>query len=116
MFIPWCADCGIEEFKQAISVVGAVIMPHNLCKSLNWTLWVFISFFLDLHSALVKSRKTDRKVKKDVTEANYYYFIESAVALSVSFFINVFVVAVFAHGLYQKTNADIVSFIDLFLR
>ena len=93
IFIPWCADCGLEEFKQAISVVGAVIMPHNLY----------------LHSALVKSRKIDRKVKEEVTEANYYYFIESAVALSVSFFINVFVVAVFAHGLYKKTNQDIVS-------
>uniref|UniRef100_A0AC35F9G3 Uncharacterized protein n=1 Tax=Panagrolaimus sp. PS1159 TaxID=55785 RepID=A0AC35F9G3_9BILA len=93
MFIPWCSDCGLEEFKQAISVVGAVIMPHNLY----------------LHSALVKSRKIDRKIKEEVTEANYYYFIESAVALSVSFFINVFVVAVFAHGLFQKTNVEILE-------
>ncbi|CAI5454638.1 unnamed protein product [Caenorhabditis angaria] len=91
MFVPWCAGCGKTEFMQAISVVGAVIMPHNLY----------------LHSALVKSRKVDRKIRRDVSEANKYFTIESALALIVSFFINMFVVAVFAHGLYQKTNADI---------
>ncbi len=36
-----------------------------------------------------------------------YVFIESAVALLISFIINVFVVSVFAHGLSGKTNADI---------
>lgn len=30
-------------------------------------------------------------------------------ALFVSFIINVFVVAVFAHGLFDKTNNDVVS-------
>lgn len=38
MFIPGCSDCKIGEWMQAISIVGAVIMPHNLY----------------LHSALVK--------------------------------------------------------------
>lgn len=38
-----------------------------------------------------------------------YFFIEACVALFVSFVINVFVVSVFAHGMYNKTNADIVS-------
>lgn len=38
-----------------------------------------------------------------------YYFIEACIALFVSFIINVFVVAVFAHGLYDKTNDDVVS-------
>lgn len=38
-----------------------------------------------------------------------YFFIEAAIALLVSFVINVFVVAVFAHGLYGKKNGDIVS-------
>ena len=36
-----------------------------------------------------------------------YFFVESAIALFVSFLINVFVVSVFASGLYGKTNADI---------
>ncbi|PIC18842.1 hypothetical protein B9Z55_024593 [Caenorhabditis nigoni] len=89
--VPWCDGCGKEELMQAISVVGAVIMPHNLY----------------LHSALVKSRRVDRKDRRRVTEANKYFTLESAIALFLSFFINLFVVAVFAHGLYQKTNADV---------
>ena len=36
-----------------------------------------------------------------------YFFIEAAIALFVSFLINIFVVSVFAEGLYGKTNADI---------
>ena len=36
-----------------------------------------------------------------------YFFIEAAIALFVSFLINIFVVSVFAKGLYEKTNADI---------
>uniref|UniRef100_A0A914ELP4 Uncharacterized protein n=1 Tax=Acrobeloides nanus TaxID=290746 RepID=A0A914ELP4_9BILA len=91
MFLPWCADCGQKEFLQGVSIVGAVIMPHNLY----------------LHSALVKSRSINRKHKKEVTEANFYYFIESGLALLCSFFINMFVVTVFAEGLFKKTNADI---------
>lgn len=38
-----------------------------------------------------------------------YYFIEACIALLVSFIINVFVVAVFADGLYNKTNLEVVS-------
>lgn len=38
MFFPWCKDCGSRELLQAVGIVGAVIMPHNLY----------------LHSALVK--------------------------------------------------------------
>lgn len=90
--LPYCPDCGRKEFLQAISVVGAVIMPHNLY----------------LHSALVKSRKIDRSQRRNISEANLYYFIECVIALTCSFFINLFVVSVFAHGLYGKTNADIV--------
>lgn len=30
MFVPWSASYGQKEFLQAVSVVGAVIMPHNL--------------------------------------------------------------------------------------
>ncbi len=57
---------------------------------------------LYLHSALVKSRSIDRQKKSAVREANKYFFIESAIALFVSFLINVFVVAVFAEGLNEK--------------
>jgi len=89
--VPWCAGCGSKEVLQAVGIVGAVIMPHNLY----------------LHSALVKSREVDRTRKEKVREANFYYFIESAIALLVSLVINIFVVAVFAQGLYGKTNQQV---------
>lgn len=38
MFVPWCYNCGANDLLQAVGIVGAVIMPHNLY----------------LHSALVK--------------------------------------------------------------
>lgn len=98
MFVPWCEDCGSSALLQAVGIVGAVIMPHNLY----------------LHSALVKSRDVDRMKKEKVKEANYYFFIEAAIALFVSFIINVFVVAVFAHGLYNKTNNDLVMILFYF--
>ena len=51
----------------------------------------------------------DRSNKKEVKEANKYFFIESAIALFVSFLINVFVVSVFAEAFYQRTNMEVVS-------
>ncbi|KAM8917823.1 natural resistance-associated macrophage protein 2-like isoform 1-T3 [Spinachia spinachia] len=90
MFVPYCADCGPVQLEQAVGIVGAVIMPHNIY----------------LHSALVKSRDIDRKNKNEVKEANKYYFIESTVALFISFLINVFVVAVFAQAFFNKTNIE----------
>ncbi len=57
--------------------------------------------------ALVKSRQVDRNKKEEVRDANRYVFIESAIALGVSLIINIAVTAVFAHGLYQKTNAEV---------
>jgi len=88
LLVPECVGCGHKELLQAVGVIGAIIMPHNLY----------------LHSALVKSRDIDRSKKREVREANFYFFIEAAIALFVSFLINVFVVSVFAEGLYQKTN------------
>lgn len=40
MFLPYCEGCGPNELAQAVGIVGAVIMPHNIY----------------LHSALVKVR------------------------------------------------------------
>ncbi|XP_063319791.1 natural resistance-associated macrophage protein 2-like [Pelmatolapia mariae] len=91
MFVPYCEGCGPVQLGQAVGIVGAVIMPHNIY----------------LHSALVKSREVDRSNKKEVKEANKYFFIESTVALFVSFLINVFVVAVFAEAFYQRTNEEV---------
>jgi len=91
LLLPECRGCGQKELLQAVGVIGAIIMPHNLY----------------LHSALVKSRDIDRTKKSEVKEANMYFFVEAAIALFVSFLINIFVVSVFAEGLYGKTNADI---------
>jgi hypothetical protein len=38
MFIPYCNHCGPRQLLQAVGVIGAIIMPHNMY----------------LHSALVK--------------------------------------------------------------
>ncbi|KAG7278478.1 LOW QUALITY PROTEIN: hypothetical protein CRUP_038773 [Coryphaenoides rupestris] len=91
MFVPYCEGCGPVQLEQAVGIVGAVIMPHNIY----------------LHSALVKSREVDRTDRKAVREANKYFFIESSVALFVSFLINVFVVAVFAEAFNGRTNAEV---------
>lgn len=98
LFYPACEGCNNKAILQAVGIVGAVIMPHNLY----------------LHSALVKSREVDRTKKEEVKEANKYFFIESSVALFVSLIINIFVVSVFAQGLYGKTNSYVVSLIFLF--
>ena len=42
-----------------------------------------------------------------------YFFIEGCIALFVSFIINIFVVSIFAHGLYGQTNNDVVSIQDI---
>jgi natural resistance-associated macrophage protein len=108
MFFPWCEGCGRPELLQAVGILGAVIMPHNLY----------------LHSALVKvgwprplcssccyvqSRLVDRTNADRVAEANKYVFIESALALSVSFIINTLVVGVFAFGLFGRKSSDILE-------
>lgn len=92
LFFPWCKDCDSSALLQAVGIVGAVIMPHNLY----------------LHSALVKSRDIDRRKPEKLKEANFYYFIESSIALLFSVIINIFVVSVFAYGLHNKTNAELV--------
>lgn len=56
-----------------------------------------------------QSRDVDRSSRKDVKEANKYFFLEACLALFVSFLINVFVVAVFAEAFYGRTNSEAVS-------
>eukprot|EP01061_Rhynchopus_euleeides_P042161 TRINITY_DN73605_c0_g1_i1.p1 TRINITY_DN73605_c0_g1~~TRINITY_DN73605_c0_g1_i1.p1 ORF type:complete len:568 (+),score=167.00 TRINITY_DN73605_c0_g1_i1:53-1705(+) len=83
-----------QNFHTSIGLIGAVIMPHNLF----------------LHSALVLSRRIDRKnpdpvvASYRVKEALTYNRIETGAALVLSFVINLFVVCVFAHLPYF--NAD----------
>ncbi|XP_030828658.1 natural resistance-associated macrophage protein 1 [Strongylocentrotus purpuratus] len=93
MWFPWCEGCKLPAIQQAVGIVGAVIMPHNIY----------------LHSALVLTRKVDHKDKVEVRESNKYYSIESAIALFISFLINLFVVAVFAAAFYPSENATLLT-------
>ncbi|MCL7049783.1 hypothetical protein MKW94_020445 [Papaver nudicaule] len=85
-----------RTIRQAVGVVGCVIMPHN----------VF------LHSALVQSRNIDITKKGRVQEAMNYYTIESTIALMVSFMINLFVTTVFAKGIYGTDKANNIGLIN----
>ncbi|RZF39234.1 hypothetical protein LSTR_LSTR010328 [Laodelphax striatellus] len=91
LIIPGCKGCDSHSLLIGVGIVGAIIMPHNLY----------------LHSGLVKSREIDHAKPAKVREANMYYFIETGIALAVSLVINVFVLAVFAHGVFGKTNHEV---------
>ncbi|KAL7169999.1 hypothetical protein ACSBR2_034952 [Camellia fascicularis] len=83
-----------KTIQQAVDVVGCIIMPHNIF----------------LHSALVREidwRKTGR-----VQEALNYYSIESIVALTISFMINLFVTAVFARAFYGTDIANSIGLVN----
>ncbi|KAJ7962122.1 Metal transporter [Quillaja saponaria] len=85
-----------KSIQQAVGVVGCVITPHN----------VF------LHSALVQLRKIDPSKKGQVQEALNYYSMESSVALSICFIINLFVTSVFAKGFYGTNQADSIGLVN----
>jgi len=78
---------GNAAVEQAVGVLGAVIMPHNLY----------------LHSSLVLSRKI-RPTFTAKKEANIYNAIESSIALFISFLVNLFVISVFASAFSNKVN------------
>ncbi|XP_063937075.1 metal transporter Nramp1 isoform X2 [Daucus carota subsp. sativus] len=75
LFVPQLKGSG--STLVAISLLGAMVMPHNLF----------------LHSALVLSRKVPRSVK-GIKEACRFYMIESGIALVVAFLINLSIIAV----------------------
>lgn len=75
LFVPQLKGNGATGL--AISLLGAMVMPHNLF----------------LHSALVLSRKIPRSVR-GIKEACRFYMIESGFALMVAFLINVSIISV----------------------
>ena len=87
-FVPTIAP-GQDNINVAVAMVGAVVMPHNIF----------------LHSALVQSRNVNPRLKNKVTEANFYFALESSLALILSFIINLFVVSVFAKT-YHDFSGD----------
>ncbi|KAM7251882.1 hypothetical protein ACFE04_023765 [Oxalis oulophora] len=75
MFVPKFS--GHDATGDAISLLGALIMPHNLF----------------LHSALVLARRVPTYVR-GINDACRYFLIESAFALIVAFLINVAIILV----------------------
>lgn len=75
LFVPQLKGNGAAGL--AISLLGAMVMPHNLF----------------LHSALVLSRKIPRSVH-GIKEACRFYMIESGFALVLAFLINISIIAV----------------------
>ncbi|KAG2324518.1 hypothetical protein Bca52824_007246 [Brassica carinata] len=75
LFVPQLKGNGATGL--AISLLGAMVMPHNLF----------------LHSALVLSRTIPRSAT-GIKEACRFYLIESGLALTVAFLINVSVISV----------------------
>ncbi|GER49162.1 metal transporter [Striga asiatica] len=75
MFIPKLN--GQSATGDAIALIGALVMPHNLF----------------LHSALVLSRKIPNSIR-GINEACRYFLMESGFALFVAFLINVAVISV----------------------
>ncbi|KAG0501720.1 hypothetical protein HPP92_001792 [Vanilla planifolia] len=91
LFVPKLAGNGATG--DAIALLGALIMPHNLF----------------LHSALVLSRKTPPSVK-GINNACRYFLLESGFALFIALLINIAVVSVsgtvcYATNITQE-NAD----------
>jgi len=70
---------------QAVGMLGCVIMPHNMY----------------LHSALVMTRDLGERAHSKIKEANFYFAIESALALGTSYLINLAIVVVFAKVFYS---------------
>ncbi|XAR58149.1 hypothetical protein NMG60_11026550 [Bertholletia excelsa] len=68
---------GAKATRNAVALLGALIMPHNLY----------------LHSALVLSRKIPRS-SDGIKKANKYFLMESGLSLLTAFLINVAVVSV----------------------
>ncbi|KAJ2587314.1 hypothetical protein IWW49_003539, partial [Coemansia sp. RSA 1797] len=82
---------------QAVGIVGCVLMPHNLF----------------LHSALVGSRKLDRREETRegaIREAMRYFRIETAVSLVYAYLINMAVVVVFCKA-FELMRAEGIAYV-----
>ncbi|KZV23203.1 Nramp transporter [Dorcoceras hygrometricum] len=99
MFVPKLRGQGATG--DAIALLGALVMPHNLF----------------LHSALVLSRKIPNSVR-GINDACRYFLIESGFALVIAFLINVAIVsvssAVCSSDSLAKENADICQDLTLY--
>lgn len=77
--------------RQALALVGSIIMPHNLY----------------LHSSLIKNRDINRNNKVEVNDSLLYFKLELGFSLFFSFFINLIVVSTFAFFSNSGTSVDL---------
>ncbi|GMI39035.1 hypothetical protein TeGR_g6645, partial [Tetraparma gracilis] len=88
----WFGPTGMKTYAvvQAVGMVGAVIMPHNLY----------------LHSGIVQSREVDKDDVAKVREANRYFLVEAILALSLSFVVNLAILSTFAEFFFDEACAE----------
>lgn len=79
----------------AIGIIGATVMPHNLY----------------LHSALVQTRKIERK-EKAIRKAIKYNTLDSAVALNLALFVNAAILILAAGAFYRSGLHHVASLQD----
>ncbi|KFP52991.1 Natural resistance-associated macrophage protein 1, partial [Cathartes aura] len=92
IFLPYCPGCGREELLQAVGIIGAIIMPHNIF----------------LHSSLVKVRprhchgRCHPRVSRGHLLGTSWSWLRDR-----AFLINLFVMAVFGEAFYHQRNKDV---------
>ena len=72
---------------QVVALVGSVVMPHNLF----------------LHSSLIAGKALNRSSKSQLAQAVKYFLLDSALALSISFLINISLQGSFAQAFFSPT-------------
>ena len=93
IFAPMCKGCNDYQWMMAVATIGAVLMPYNIY----------------LHSGLISKKTIKRETKGHLDEAKILYCVEAGIALLMAFIINLFVVCIFASGLYGKTYEEFYS-------
>jgi natural resistance-associated macrophage protein 2 len=86
IFVPYVPSSALTSM---VGLIGAVLMPHNLY----------------LHSSLVYEKKIDPKDIKLLSKSIFYFKIETGIALLLSFFISLAVIATFAF--WYGTDEDL---------
>jgi manganese transport protein len=86
LFAGFLPNMSRNGLYPAVALVGSVVMPHNLF----------------LHSALVQSRRI-RRTAYHLNDACLYNNVESAIALAISFTINVTIISVAATSLTPES-------------
>ncbi|PFH36840.1 putative divalent metal transporter [Besnoitia besnoiti] len=89
LFVPTVPESRADAF-DLLALIGCIIMPHNIF----------------LHSALVLTRNVKRGRQEKVAEANYYFSLEAALALAVSFFLNGCVLCTFANPMVKTPEGE----------